>query len=228
MKLRDLGDPARLGGRDGVRTFTMRRGRVTPSQADALERLWPTFGVAVDGRPLDLPGLFGRTAPVVLEIGPGMGEATAALAAAEPERDVLACELHTPGIGSLLRRIEGAGLTNVRIAEGDAVLVLREMLPPGALDGVRVFFPDPWPKTRHHKRRLVDDEVVALVASRLRPGGVLHVATDWAPYVAQVRAVLGRSPVLTAAVPPPRPTTRFERQGTAAGREVVDLAAVRV
>jgi tRNA (guanine-N7-)-methyltransferase len=228
VKLRDLGDPARLGGRDGVRTFTMRRGRVTPSQADALERLWPAYGVAVDGRPLDLPALFGRVAPVVLEVGPGMGEATAALAAAEPERDVLACELHTPGIGSLLRRVEEAGLTNVRIAEGDAVLVLREMLPPASLDGVRVFFPDPWPKTRHHKRRLVDDEVVHLIASRLRPGGVLHVATDWAPYAAQVRAVLGRSPLLAPTDPPPRPTTRFERQGTAAGREVVDLAAVRV
>lgn len=228
MKLRDLGDPARLGGRDGVRTFTLRRGRVTPSQADALERLWPTYGVAVDGRPLDLPGLFGRTAPVVLEIGPGMGEATAALAAAEPDTDVLACELHTPGIGSLLRRIEDAGLRNVRIAEGDALLVLREMLPPASLHGVRVFFPDPWPKTRHHKRRLVDDDVVELVAQRLRPGGVLHVATDWAPYAAQVRTVLGRSPLLAATDPPHRPTTRFERQGTAAGREVVDLAAVRL
>ncbi len=158
----------------------------------------------------------------------GMGEATALLAEVEPDRDVLACEVHTPGIGSLLRRVEAAGLTNVRVADGDAVLVLREMLAPGSLDGVRVFFPDPWPKTRHRRRRLVDDDLVALVATRLRPGGVLHVATDSPAYAAQVRTVLERSPCLVPVAPPPRVRTRFEQQGLDAGRPAHDLAAARV
>lgn len=232
-RLRDVSpalraDLVRLGGREGVRTYKLRRGRVTSGQADAIARLWPRYGVAVDGRPLDLPALFGRTAPLVLEVGSGMGEATAVLAAAEPERDVLACELHTPGVGGLLRRVEEAGLTNVRVAEGDALVVLAEMLPPACLDLVRVLFPDPWPKTKHRKRRLLDEDVVALVASRLRPGGVLHVATDWAPYADQVRAVLGSCPDLGPAEPPWRPRTRFEQQGLDAGRPAHDLAARRV
>lgn len=220
-------DPVRLGGRAGVRSYQLRRGRVTAAQADALERLWTVWGVVVDGRPLDLPALFGRTAPVVLEVGSGMGEATALLAEAEPETDVLACELHTPGIGALLRRLELAGLTNVRVADGDALLVLREMVAPGALDGVRVFFPDPWPKTRHTERRLLDDDAVALAASRLRPGGVLHVATDAPAYARQVRAALDRAPGLARVDPPSRPRTRFEQQGLDAGRPARDLAAVR-
>lgn len=219
------GAAVRLGGRDGVRSFALRRGRVTAAQADALARLWPVWGVEVDGRPLDLPALFGRVAPVVLEVGSGMGEATALAAAADPGRDVLACELHTPGIGALLRRAEDAGLTNVRVADGDAVLVLREMVGTGALDEVRVLFPDPWPKTRHAKRRLVDDAFVALVASRLRPGGLLHVATDASAYARAVEQVLDRCPDLVRVDPPARPRTRFEGRGTAAGRAVDDLAA---
>lgn len=227
-RLPDLGDPARLGGREGVRSFQLRRGRLTLGQADALARLGPRLVVPVDGRPLDLPALFGRTAPVVLEVGSGMGEATALLAEAEPDRDVLAVELHTPGIGSLLRRVELAGLANVRVLDGDAVLVLRDMVAPGTLDGVRVFFPDPWPKTKHRKRRLVDDDVAALVADRLRPGGVLHVATDSAPYADQVRQVLDRCPLLARVDPPPRARTRFEQRGLDAGRPAHDLAAARV
>ncbi|MCW2778410.1 MAG: putative methyltransferase [Frankiales bacterium] len=213
--------------RPPIRTTKLRQGRVTPGQRAALDRLWPALGVEVDGRPLDLLALFGRTAPVVLEIGSGMGEATAALAALEPDRDVLACELHLPGQGSLLRRADEAGLTNVRVVAGDGVVVLRDMLGPGSLDAVRVFFPDPWPKPKHWKRRLVDDAFAALVADRLRPGGVLHVATDWAPYAAQVRRVLHACPDLAPAPPPPRALTRFERQGVAAGRPAHDVAAVR-
>lgn len=213
---------------DAIRSYAPRRGRLTPGQADALARLEQRWGVAVDGRPLDVQAVFGRAAPLVVEVGSGMGEATALLAEAEPERDVLACEVHTPGRGALLRRLEEARLTNVRVAGGDAVLVLRDMLPAGSVDVLRVFFPDPWPKTKHHKRRLVDDSFAALVRDRLRPGGVLHVATDWAPYAEQVRAVLGRCPGLVPAPPPPRAVTRFEEQGLAAGRPAHDLAARRV
>ena len=209
-------------------TFTLRRGRVSASQADALERLWPVHGVDVDGTPLDLAALFGRRAPVVLEVGPGMGEATAQAAAAEPGRDVLAVDVHTPGHGNLLKLAEAGGLTNVRVADGDARVLLRDMLAPGVLDEVRVWFPDPWPKARHAKRRLLTQEFLALVASRLRPGGLLHVATDWQPYADQVaealRAVPGLELVSTER-PPSRPTTRFERQGHAAGRASRDLVA---
>ena len=138
-----------------VRSYKRRASRVTAGQRTALDRLWPALGVAVDGSPLDLAALFGRSAPVVLEIGFGMGEATAAMAAAEPGHDVLAVDVHTPGQGNLLRLVEQAGLTNVRVADGDARQLLTDMLAPACLAGVRLFFPDPWPKSRHVKRRLV-------------------------------------------------------------------------
>ena len=183
----------------------------------------------MDGSRLDLPRVFGRSAPVVLEIGCGDGEATAALAAADPRRDVLAVDVHTPGLGALLRRAEAAGLTNVRVADGDALVVLRDMLAPASLDEVRVLFPDPWPKPRHHKRRLVTPAFADLVASRLAPGGRLHVATDWAHYARQVLDVVASAGDLDGgAVPrPSRPATRFERRALLAGRPVVDVVAVR-
>jgi tRNA (guanine-N7-)-methyltransferase len=214
---------------DAVRTYKTRKGRVTAGQADALARLWPTYGVEPDGHLLDLPRLFGRAAPTVLEIGFGMGEATARMAAADPGRDVLAVDVHTPGIGNLLRLVEQARLTNVRVLEGDAVVVLHEMLGPGSLDEVRVFFPDPWPKGRHAKRRLVSAPFVGLVAQRLRAGGRLHVATDWAAYAEQALAVLDAAPALTVVSRErgDRPVTRFERQGLDAGREPHDVVAVR-
>lgn len=212
--------------REEVATTRLRQGRLTTSQAAAHDRLWPAYGVQAGG-PLDLPALFGRRAPVVLEIGSGMGEATTALALAEPERDVLACELHRPGRGALLRRVGEQGLTNVRVLDHDGRLVLRDLLGPASLDVVRVFFPDPWPKSKHRKRRLVDDAFVALVADRLRPGGVLHVATDWTPYADQVRRVLADCPALEPVDPPARPGTRFEQQGRDAGRPAHDLAARR-
>jgi tRNA (guanine-N7-)-methyltransferase len=164
---------------EAVRTYKTRRGRVTASQSDALQRLWPQYGVEVHGRPLDLPALFGRSAPVVLEIGFGMGETTARVAAEDPERDVLAVDVHTPGMGNLLKLVEAAALTNVRVADGDALVLLHERITPGTLAEVRAFFPDPWPKARHAKRRLVTTSFCDLVASRLSPGGRLHVATDW-------------------------------------------------
>ena len=217
------------GPRARVRTFKPRRGRMGPASADALARLLPELGVPVDGRPLDPAAVFGRTAPLVLEIGCGDGEATAALAAREPGRDVLAVDVHTPGLGALLRRAEAAGLSNLRVAEGDALVVLADMLPAASVDEVRVLFPDPWPKARHHKRRLVTPAFAALVASRLRPGGRLHVATDWPHYADQVVAVLAASPDLDGGVVPrpDRPATRFERRAAREGRPVVDVLAVR-
>jgi tRNA (guanine-N7-)-methyltransferase len=210
-----------------VKTFKTRR-RTTAGQAQALSRLLPTLGLDASV-PFDAKRVFGRRAPLVLEIGPGMGEATVAMAQADPDRDVLAVDVHTPGLGTLLRHVEAAGLTNVRVLEGDAREVLRTLLPPGSLDEVRVFFPDPWPKARHHKRRLVTAPFVELVATRLRPGGRLHVATDWPSYAEQVRAVLAASPsyVSLSADRGARPITRFEQRGLAEGRVPHDVVATR-
>jgi tRNA (guanine-N7-)-methyltransferase len=217
-----------LDGHRPVRSFKRRASRVTSTQRAALDSHWKRLGLAVDGAPLDLAGLFGRAAPVVLEIGFGMGEATVLMAAAQPEVDLLAVDVHTPGQGNLLRLVDEAGLTNVRVADGDATVLLRESLPPASLAAVRVFFPDPWPKARHVKRRLVDAGFAALVADRLADEGVLHVATDVAAYAEQVAAVLAGEPLLVTADPPWRPTTRFERRGALAGRPATDLAARRV
>ncbi len=217
-----------------VRSFHPRRGRLTHVQTDALTRLWPVFGIEVDGRPLDLPTLFGRHAPVVVEIGSGMGEAALAMAAADPGRDYLAVDVHTPGIGKLLAGVEAKGLSNVRVARGDAVELLRDMLEPQSLDAVHVFFPDPWPKKRHHKRRLVNPTVVALIANRLRVGGLLCAATDWPDYAEQMLSVLRAEPTLAntcVAFAPrlaSRPVTKFERRALAAGRPIADLAFQRV
>lgn len=213
---------------DRVRSYRVRRGRLSSSSAAALERAGDLLR-PVDGRPLRAEALFGRRAPVVLEIGSGMGEATAHMAAADRARDVLAVDVHEPGLGRLLRRVEELGLRNVRALQGDAVVLLRDMLQPQSLDEVRIYFPDPWPKTRHHKRRLVQPPVLDLVAARLRPGGVLHVATDWAPYAEQVLALLHGHPsyevVHDGRRPAHRPVTRFEQRGLAAGRPPRDLLA---
>jgi tRNA (guanine-N7-)-methyltransferase len=214
-----------------LRSFKHRRGRITPGQRAALDTLWPRYGLAAG--PVDAEAVFGRRAPLVLEIGFGMGEATVALAEAEPERDVIAVDVHTPGAGALLRDLAARGLTNVRVVVGDAVEVLTSWLAPGSLDEVRLFFPDPWPKTRHHKRRLVNPAFARLVADRLRPGGLLHCATDWEPYAEQVLAVVDGEPLLEnrwggyAPRPAGRPLTRFERQGTAHGRQALDVLAHR-
>ena len=223
-----------------LRSFKLRRGRVTPGQRDALDRLWSRYGVGTPGPDVDLDpqsgpfvaaSVFGRTAPLVLEIGFGMGEATLAMAGDDPDRDVLAVDVHTPGAGALLRGVEERGLANVRVLLGDAVAVLRDLLGPGSLDEVRVYFPDPWPKVRHHKRRLVSPAFVDLVAGRLAPGGRLHCATDWEPYAERILQVVDEHPLLTnlhpgfAPRPTWRPVTRFERQGLARGHTVRDLLA---
>jgi tRNA (guanine-N7-)-methyltransferase len=181
-----------------------------------------------DRSPLDLGVLFGRAAPVVLEIGFGMGELTASMAEAEPERDFLGVEVHTPGIGNLLALVGERGLTNVRVAHGDAMQLLHK-IASGALDAVHVFFPDPWPKARHHKRRLISPANVAVLRERLRSGGVLHCATDWPHYAEAMELTLAADPGLRPAgdARGSRPETKFERRGVLAGRPIKDLRFVR-
>jgi tRNA (guanine-N7-)-methyltransferase len=212
-----------------IRSFVLRQGRVSNAQARALRELMPRYGIAFSKRPLHLEEVFGRRAPKILEIGFGMGETTAAIAAAHPEQDFLGIEVHTPGVGSLLRLIEARGLTNLRLIQHDAVEVLDAMIPPLSLDGVHIFFPDPWPKKRHHKRRLVQPDFVALLASRLKPGGYLHLATDWQAYAEQMLAVLGAEPQLENTVagfaprPDYRPQTKFETRALKLGHGVWDI-----
>ncbi|MCX7891213.1 MAG: tRNA (guanosine(46)-N7)-methyltransferase TrmB [Burkholderiales bacterium] len=212
-----------------VRSYVLRAGRITDAQARSVAELLPVYGIAFSAAPLDLDAAFGRSAPKVLEIGFGMGETTAAIAQANPGTDYLAIEVHTPGVGGLLKRIRDLRLANVRIVQHDAVEVLEKMIPPGTLDGVHIFFPDPWPKKRHHKRRLVQPPFVALVASRLKPGGILHVATDWEDYALQILAVLSAEPLLAntadgfAPRPETRPLTKFENRGLRLGHRVWDV-----
>ncbi|MFD4017963.1 tRNA (guanosine(46)-N7)-methyltransferase TrmB [Streptomyces sp. SH5] len=229
-------DPAGSHHERRIRSFQPRRSRVTTGQQESLERLWPKWGLDIDGkRVLDLAELFDGL-PVVLEIGFGMGEATAQMAADDPGTGILAVDVHTPGQGNLLGLADKAGSTNVRVANGDAVILLREMLAPESLDGLRVYFPDPWPKARHHKRRLIQPEFLDLVAPVLKPGAIVHCATDWEPYAEQMLEVLTAHPRFenTAAdggyAPRPafRPLTRFEGQGLDKGHVVHDLLFARV
>jgi tRNA (guanine-N7-)-methyltransferase len=216
-----------------VTSFVHQRNRFTEGQAHAWERLWPRYGVDVadllsGAVPYDPPSWFGRSAPLVLEIGSGTGESTAAQAAAEPDVDHLAVEVFEPGLARLLMRIEEARLPNLRLLRGDAVDLLQERVPPASLAAVRIFFPDPWPKRRHHKRRLIQPSFVALVASRLVSGGTLHLATDWADYAEQMRRVCSAEPLLAPGGSASRPGTKFERRALAEGREVRDLVFRRV
>ena len=227
-----------------LRTFHPRRAPLGREREDALRFLWPRLGFSVhdadspvpltgDGT-LDTARLFGRSAPLVLEIGSGMGETTAAMAAADPSRDYLAVEAHLPGVAHLLGLLDRAGLANVRIAHGDALDLVRTALPAGSLDAVHVFFPDPWPKARHHKRRLVQPSHVALLRSRLSVGGTLHCATDWVDYADAMLEALEADPGLEntadgfAPRPAHRPVTKFEQRGLDLGHEVRDLVFRRV
>jgi tRNA (guanine-N7-)-methyltransferase len=212
-----------------IRSYVLRQGRTTAAQARAREVLAPVYGIPFAPEPLDLERAFGRAAPKVLEIGFGMGETTAAIAAAHPETDYLGVEVHSPGVGSLLNRIEALRLANVRVIQHDAVEVLEHMIAPAVLDGVHLFFPDPWPKKRHHKRRLVQAPFARLLASRMKRGAYLHAATDWEDYAHQILAVLAGEPGLenTAAGfaprPESRPQTKFERRGVGLGHRVWDV-----
>jgi tRNA (guanine-N7-)-methyltransferase len=212
-----------------IRSFVLRQGRVTIAQQRALDELLPRFGIPYVGKALDLDAAFGRHAPHILEIGFGMGETTATIAAANPQNDYLGIEVHSPGVGSLMKRIGEEQLQNIRVIQHDAVDVLQSMLPPESLDGVHLFFPDPWPKKRHFKRRLVQPPFIALVASRLKPGGYFHAATDWEDYATQMLSVLSGEPSLEntapdyAERPASRPLTKFEARGLRLGHRVWDL-----
>ncbi|MBI5329691.1 MAG: tRNA (guanosine(46)-N7)-methyltransferase TrmB [Betaproteobacteria bacterium] len=212
-----------------IRSYVMRAGRMGTGQQRALEALGPHYLIPYAPTPLDLNAAFGRDAPKVLEIGFGMGQASAEIARQQPETDYLGIEVHTPGVGALLKRIGELNLTNLRLIQHDAVEVLHHRLAESSLDGVHIFFPDPWHKKRHHKRRLIQPEFVRLLVSRLKPGGYLHLATDWAEYAEQMLAVLSTEPTLAntadgyAPRPAYRPLTKFEQRGLNLGHGVWDL-----
>jgi tRNA (guanine-N7-)-methyltransferase len=215
-----------------IRSFVLRQGRMSPAQQRACDELYPRYGVAPSS-PLDFRALFGNASPVVLEIGFGMGETTAAIAAMQPNVNFLGVEMHQPGVGALLRRIEGQQLTNVRVLRHDAVDVVERMIPAASLRGIHVYFPDPWPKKRHHKRRLLQPAFVHALAVTLASGGYLHVATDWAPYADEILPTLAAEPLLAntadefAPRPAWRPLTKFEQRGLARGHPVFDLLFTR-
>jgi tRNA (guanine-N7-)-methyltransferase len=229
----DVGTPHRP-----IRSFVRREGRLTRAQDRALATLWPRFGIDVGpetGR-LDLDAVFGRQAPRLLEIGFGDGEALAALAEAHPDIDYLGIEVHRPGVGHLLLQLEARDIANVRVICQDAVPVLQAHIPDASLSGVHIFFPDPWPKTRHHKRRLIQPELAALLRHKLAPGGYVHLATDWAHYAEWMLEVMGAAagfvnlagPEGYVLRPPTRPETRFERRGRRLGHGVWDLMFRRI
>lgn len=218
-----------------IRSYVLRQGRMTDSQRRALEELWPRYGVTLSEAPLDLVQLFGRSAPVILEIGFGNGDALVAAAAMHPERNYLGVEVHAPGVGSALLKLDAAGLTNARVIRADINEVLARV-GKRVLQGVHLFFPDPWPKKRHHKRRLLQGEFAARLRDALAPGGYLHCATDWEDYAVQMLSVLEATTGLEnvagkntyAERPASRPVTRFESRGNREGRPAKDLVFRRV
>ena len=223
-------DGVYTAGRSGhIRSFVLRQGRVSNAQRRYHDEMMAKVGIPYAPSPLDLDAVFGRSAPRIFEIGFGMGETSAAIAEAHPQNDYIGVEVHTPGVGSLCKLIAEKELSNQRIIQHDAVEVLRDMIPEQSLDGAHIFFPDPWPKARHHKRRLIQPPLVALLASRLKTGGYLHCATDWENYAEQMLDVLAAEPSLQntadgyAPRPDYRPLTKFEQRGLRLGHGVWDL-----
>jgi tRNA (guanine-N7-)-methyltransferase len=216
-----------------IRSYVLRQGRVTVAQQRAVENLLPVYGIPYTAGYIDLNQAFGRDAPKILEIGFGMGDSTAAIAKAHPENDYLCLEVHTPGVGNLLKLTGELELTNIRIFQHDAVEVLRDMVQESALDGVHIFFPDPWHKARHNKRRLIQSPFISRLVQKLKPGGYIHVATDWENYAEQILAVLSSEPLLhntaTDYAPRPdyRPLTKFEQRGLRLGHGVWDVIFIR-
>ena len=228
--------PSHISHPKTIKSFVTRAGRTTSGQAKALAELGPRFVLAFEKKPLNAPLAFGRDAPLVLEIGFGMGDATAHIAHLRPEDNFLCCEVHEPGVGALLKRIGEMGLDNIRILQHDAVEVMAHMLSAQSLDGVHIFFPDPWHKLRHHKRRLIQTPFVRELVKRLKPGGYVHCATDWQPYAQHILAVLQAEPELLntsqradaySDQPAYRPLTKFEHRGLKLGHGVWDLVFKR-
>ena len=212
-----------------IRSFVLRQGRISKAQLRAYRELLPKYSISYSENKLDLDRIFGRDAPKILEIGFGMGESSAAIAQANPQNDYLGIEVHTPGVGSLLKRIEAASLSNLRIIQHDAAEVVRNMIPAASLAGVHIFFPDPWPKKRHHKRRLIQPQFVSLLCERMKSGAYLHATTDWEKYAQQILEVLSTEPRLAnttdrfAIRPEYRPLTKFEQRGLKLGHPVWDI-----
>lgn len=223
------GREAGLKNAGHIRSYVRRAGRMSPAQQRSYAEMMPKIGIVPQPQPIDLAAVYGRNAPKILEIGTGMGETTARIADANRDNDYLGVEVHVPGVGALCKQIAERGLTNLRICQRDAVEVVRDMLPEASLDGVHVFFPDPWHKTRHNKRRLIQSPFVALLATRLKPGAYLHCATDWEEYAQQMLDVLAAEPALVNSVagfaprPDYRPLTKFESRGLRLGHGVRDI-----
>jgi tRNA (guanine-N7-)-methyltransferase len=212
-----------------IRSFVLRQGRVSNAQRRSHDELMPVWGIPYGKEALDFEHIFGRKAPTIFEIGFGMGETTATIARNHPETNYIALEVHTPGVGSLLKDIHEQGIKNIRVIQHDAVEVLRDMIPPNSLDGVHVFFPDPWPKKKQQKRRLLQGPMVRAIAEHLKPGGYLHSATDWEEYAQQMLEVYSAEPLLEntaedfAPKPEYRPQTKFETRGLRLGHGVWDV-----
>jgi tRNA (guanine-N7-)-methyltransferase len=216
---------------DSVRSYRLRGSRITGPQQSALDKFWRIYGMAYSESLIDIPALFPNVKNVILEIGFGMGEATALIGRDFPETGFLAVEVHKPGIGKLMARIEELELSNIRIIEGDAHPILRTMIADGSLDGVHLFFPDPWPKKRHNKRRIVNERFLELIAPKIKTGGFIHIATDWLPYAEFIEEVFAPSALFTGGVvdrPEWRPVTRFEGQGITKDHQVTDLRYFKV
>ncbi len=216
-----------------IRSYVLRQGHFSNAQRHAYESLLPYYGIPFSDKPIDLDQIFGRSAPKVLEIGSGMGETTVAIARQYPERDFLAIEVHMPGIGSLLNQIEKYQLSNLRIIPHDAVVVMQQMFTDESLDSVHIFFPDPWPKARHHKRRLIQPDFVSLLCSRMKSGGYVHIATDWENYAEHILQVMNSEQRFTntatdyAPRPTYRPLTKFEQRGLRLGHTIRDLIFIK-
>ena len=214
-----------------MRSYVLRQGRLTPGQRLALEQQWPTLGIEFTGEAIDFEQVFARTAPITLEIGFGNGASLAEMATADPERDFLGIEVHRPGVGHLLYLAEENALSNLRVMNHDAVEIIQQMIPDNSLDRIQIFFPDPWHKKRHNKRRIVQPEFVELLATKLQQGGVLHLATDWEDYAVQMLNVMEQAVGYTNLAagggyserPESRPLTKFENRGLKLGHGVWDL-----
>ena len=219
-----------------IRTFVMRAGRVTPAQQKALDEQWPTLGLDREAGMIDFGAVFGRQAPTILEIGFGMGDSLFAMAQAAPETNYIGVEVHLPGVGRLLNNVAKAGLSNLRVYNEDALLVLAECIPDGSLDGIQLFFPDPWHKKKHHKRRMVQPAIAQTFRHKLKLGGCFHMATDWQPYAEHMMAVMSAAEGYRNAAgagqyspqPEHRPDTKFQRRGERLGHGVWDLVFERI